>query len=93
MYSPVEAVRESNNEALRATPREYIQDSLEKHVPLQGTAIIPPGMADMRGDTMNYEEGADLMREKDAPGGAYKRYDFIVSSITVNTQIVQLHTD
>lgn len=77
MYSPVEAVKESNIEALKATPREYIQDSLEKHVPLQGTATIPPGMSDMRGDKMNYEEGADLMRERDAPGGAYKRYDFI----------------
>ena len=79
MYSPVEAVKESNMEAIKATPREYIQDSLVKHVPLQGTATIPPGMADLSGDVMNYQEGADLMRERDAPGGAYKRYDFIVS--------------
>jgi len=45
--SPVEAVRRSNAEALRATPRENIRDALDKHVPLQGTAIIPPGMSGM----------------------------------------------
>jgi hypothetical protein len=32
---------------------------------------------------MAYEEGADLMREPDAPGGAYKRYDFIVSFTSI----------
>jgi hypothetical protein len=78
LYPPIEAVRESNMEAIKATPRENIQDSLDKHVPLQGTAIIPPGMPDMSGRRMEYKEGADLMREKDAAGGAYKRYDFIV---------------
>lgn len=80
MYAPVEAVKESNMEALRATPREYIQDSLEKHVPLQGTGTIPAGARDMRGNVMDYEEGADLMREPDAKGGAYKRWEGIVSS-------------
>jgi len=68
-------------EAIKATPREFIDDSLTKHVPLQGTAVVPPGMADMRGHVMSYEEGADLMREKDAPGGAYKRWDFVVSDL------------
>ncbi|KAJ6789623.1 hypothetical protein PWT90_09365 [Aphanocladium album] len=77
MYSPVEAVRDSNMAALRATPQEYIQDSLVHHRPLQGTALIPSGGVDGRGNVMRYEEGADLMREPDAPGGAYKRYDFI----------------
>lgn len=72
--SPVEAVRGTNEEALRATPRENITDSLRRHVPLHGTAIIPPGMAGMDGRTMRYEEGADLMREEDAPGGAYRRW-------------------
>ncbi|KAH0444219.1 hypothetical protein CcaCcLH18_00444 [Colletotrichum camelliae] len=76
-YAPVEAVKESNEEALRATPREYIQDSLTKHVPLQGTGTVPVGGSDMRGNVMNYEEGADLMREPDAQGGAYKRWDGI----------------
>lgn len=78
-YSPLSALKYSNQEALKATPKEYIQDSLTKHVPLQGTAVLPPGARDMSGHTMTYEEGADLMREPDAPGGAYKRYDFIVS--------------
>lgn len=72
--SPVAAVAGTNAEALRATPRERIIDSLEKHVPLQGTAVIPPGMAGVDGVPMNYEEGADLMREPDAAGGAYKRW-------------------
>jgi len=78
MYSPVEAVKDTNIEALKATPVEYLKDSLYKHVPLQGTAVVPPGEKDMGGRTMDYEEGADLMREKDAPGGAYKRWDHIV---------------
>lgn len=73
--SPVEAVRKTNAEAIRATPRENIKDSLDKHMPLQGTAVIPPGMAGLDGREMQYEEGADLMREPDAPGGAYKRWE------------------
>jgi hypothetical protein len=78
--SPVEAVRGTNAEAIRATPRENIKDSLDKHVPLQGTAVIPSGMAGLDGREMEYEEGADLMREPDAPGGAYKRWEGVVSS-------------
>ena len=78
MTSPVEAVRGSNAEALRATPREYIKDSLHKHVPLQGTATIPPGLPGFDGKPMRYQEGADLMREDDAPGGAYKRWETVV---------------
>jgi hypothetical protein len=78
--SPVEAVRGTNAEAIRATPRENIKDSLDKHVPLQGTGVIPPGMAGLDGREMEYEEGADLMREPDAPGGAYKRWEGVVSS-------------
>jgi hypothetical protein len=79
--SPVEAVKDSNAEALKATPMEHIRDALDKHVPLQGTAVIPPGMAGLNGNTMVYEEGADLMREPDAPGGPYKRWEHIVCSI------------
>lgn len=82
--SPVEAVRVSNAEALRATPRENIRDALDRHVPLQGTAVIPPGMAGLDGRPMQYKEGADLMRESDAPGGAYKRWaDVVCNSHTV----------
>lgn len=76
-YSPVEAVKDTNMEALKATPVEFLKDSMDKHVPLQGTAIVPPGMQDMAGRTMDYQEGADLMRERDAPGGAYRRWDHI----------------
>jgi hypothetical protein len=70
-YPPVEAVRESNEEALRATPRENIVDAITKHRPLEGTANIPPGMPDSFGRVLHYEEGADLQRE---PGGDYKRW-------------------
>jgi hypothetical protein len=70
-YSPVAAVQESNEEALRATPRENITDALQKHRPLEGTAIVPPGVPDRMGRTYDYKEGADLMRE---PGGDYKRW-------------------
>ncbi|KAH6884551.1 hypothetical protein B0T10DRAFT_409859 [Thelonectria olida] len=76
-YSPVAAVHDSNMEAIRATPREYLEDSLRKHMPLQGTALIPNGAEDFHGNVMDYEEGADLMREPDAAGGAYKRWDGI----------------
>jgi len=70
--SPVAAVKETNAEALRATPKEYVRDALDKHMPLQGTAVIPPGGYDLSGKKMEYEEGADLMREESAEGGAYK---------------------
>ncbi|CAL3972436.1 hypothetical protein PZA11_004445 [Diplocarpon coronariae] len=75
--SPIEAVKGSNEEAIRATPREFIVDSLTKHVPLQGTALIPSGETSWDGKRMEYEEGADLMREPDAAGGAYKRWDHV----------------
>ncbi|KAF4459342.1 hypothetical protein FALBO_13911 [Fusarium albosuccineum] len=75
LYSPVAAVQNSNREAIRATPREYLEDSLQRHVPLQGTAIIPSGDQDFKGNTIEYAEGADLMREPDAVGGAYKRWE------------------
>ncbi|TLD29225.1 hypothetical protein PspLS_03613 [Pyricularia sp. CBS 133598] len=77
MYAPVEALKDSNMEAIRATPREFLQDSLQRHVPLQGTSQVPPGATDFSGNVMDYEEGADLMREGDAAGGAYKRWDGI----------------
>lgn len=77
--SPVAAVQDSNMEALRATPREYVMDSLQRHIPLQGTSTVPSGSLDYRGSRMSYEEGPDLMREPDAPGGPYKRWDDIVT--------------
>lgn len=84
--SPVEAVKETNAEALRATPKEHIRDALDKHIPLYGTAVIPPGGYDYSGQKMNYEEGADLMREDDAEGGAYKRWSGMVCCIGFSNQ-------
>jgi hypothetical protein len=61
--SPLEAVRESNEEALRATPRDKIIDSLHSHRPLDGTAFFPPGTTDRDGQTYEYEEGSNMMNE------------------------------
>ncbi|KAJ2981078.1 hypothetical protein NUW58_g6781 [Xylaria curta] len=44
---------------------------------LTPAVLVPPGQVDHTGNVMDYEEGADLMREKDAAGGAYKRYDHV----------------
>lgn len=41
--SPVAALETSNQEALKATPRENVQDALERHKPLDGVAVVPPG--------------------------------------------------
>ncbi|KAL9117794.1 MAG: hypothetical protein Q9187_005664 [Circinaria calcarea] len=68
--SPVEAVRSTTEETLKATPKEKIKDSIERHRPLDGVAVVPPGMTDLSGRTYNYEEGADLMVED----GNYKRW-------------------
>ncbi|OCL06538.1 hypothetical protein AOQ84DRAFT_378513 [Glonium stellatum] len=69
--SPIAAVSASNDEALKATPRENIIDALERHRPLEGVANIPPGMPDKFGRILDYEEGADLQREA---GGDYRRW-------------------
>ncbi|KAJ4315122.1 hypothetical protein N0V94_006116 [Neodidymelliopsis sp. IMI 364377] len=71
-YSPVAAVQESNEEALKATPRENIIDSLQRHRPLEGVAIVPPGMADKFGRVYDYEEGTDMQRDP-LNKGDYKR--------------------
>lgn len=74
--SPVVAVAETNRETLKATPVENLQDSLERHRPLDGVAVVPPGMKDKFGRTYQYEEGTDMMREL---GGDYKRWPGVVS--------------
>ena len=74
-YSPVAAVRMTNEEALKATPPEKVLDSLKEHRPLDGVAIVPPGMQAMNGRTYQYEEGTDLMIED---GGNYKRWPGVV---------------
>jgi len=73
--SPVEAVRGTNEEAIKATPPEKIQDSLKRHIPLDGTAIVPPGERDQLGRGYDYEEGTDMMREN---GGNYRRWPGMV---------------
>lgn len=72
--SPVAALETSNQEALKATPRENVQDALERHKPLDGVAVVPPGMPDRFGRVYNYEEGADLMHEENNDGPGYKRW-------------------
>ncbi|KAH8725275.1 hypothetical protein GQ44DRAFT_707452 [Phaeosphaeriaceae sp. PMI808] len=74
-YAPIAAVRETNEEALRATPRENIIDAVTKHRPLEGVANIPPGVPDPFGRVLHYKEGADLQRE---PGGDYRRWAGVV---------------
>lgn len=70
--SPVAAVRESNIEALKATPREMIYDSLRAHRPLDGVALVPPGVPDRNGQVYDYEE-KNLIIE-----GDYKRWPGVV---------------
>ena len=82
LTSPVEAVSGTNEEALKATPREKVVDSVERHRPLDGVAIVPPGLTDSTGATYNYHEGTDLMIEE----GNYKRWDGIVCSPPFGTQ-------
>jgi len=64
-YSPVEALRDSNEKAIRATPKANIVDCLEKHYPMQGTAVFPPGYNGME----DYEE-YDIQRLE----GGYRRW-------------------
>jgi len=72
--SPLEAVAASNEEALKATPREKIIDAVERHRPLDGVAAYPPGEVDRNGQVYRYEPGENLMIEGNPEGGAYKRY-------------------
>ncbi|KAI5846975.1 hypothetical protein BZA05DRAFT_131633 [Tricharina praecox] len=51
-HAPIEAVKYTNAAALAATPKASIQDSLEGHYPLQGTAMYRPG----EGGLGDYEE-------------------------------------
>lgn len=69
--SPLAAVEKSNAEALKATPRENIVDSIERHRPLDGVAAIPPGGTDRFGRKYTYEEGDNMMI---VDGGNYRRW-------------------
>ncbi|CDM32891.1 hypothetical protein DTO013E5_9402 [Penicillium roqueforti] len=61
--SPLEAVKESNAEALRATPHHKIADALNSHRPLDGVAFYPPGTMDRNGQEYSYEEGSNMMND------------------------------
>ncbi|PTU23907.1 hypothetical protein P175DRAFT_0427887 [Aspergillus ochraceoroseus IBT 24754] len=61
--SPLEALRESNAEALKATPYHKIVDSISRHRPLDGVAYYPPGHTDREGQTYEYEEGYNMMSD------------------------------
>ena len=75
LHSPVAAVRNTNEETLKATPPEMLLDSLRRHRPLDGVASVPPGMQDKHGKTYEYEEGTNMMIEN---GGNYKRWPGMV---------------
>ncbi|KAL9033233.1 MAG: hypothetical protein Q9214_007613 [Letrouitia sp. 1 TL-2023] len=68
--SPLEAVAVSNQEALKATPKEKVIDSIRQHRPLDGVAMVPPGHSDQGGRYYDYKEGTDVMIEE----GNYKRW-------------------
>lgn len=87
--SPVEAVRTSNEEALRATPKEMIKDSIDKHRPLDGVAMVPPGMEDRDGNVYNYNEGTNMMIENGPEGGAYKRWPGVVCIVQPNAPVIK----
>ncbi|KAK4550367.1 hypothetical protein LTR36_003334 [Oleoguttula mirabilis] len=72
--APIAALVGSNQEALKATPRENIRDAVERHKPLDGVADVPPGEADQFGRTYQYEEGTDMMREGTSGDAGYKRW-------------------
>lgn len=72
--SPIAALKTTNDEALKATPSENIKDAVERHMPLDGVAIVPPGMPDRFGRTYEYQEGTDMMRENLNGEPGYKRW-------------------
>lgn len=76
--SPVAAVEGTNREALRATPRENVMDSIQRHRPLDGTAVIAPGDSDRFGRKYEYKEGDNMMTYD---GANYKRWEEIVSCL------------
>lgn len=73
-HAPIAALETSNQEALKATPKENIKDAVERHQPLDGVAVVPPGQPDQFGRTYQYEEGTDMMREGTSSDAGYKRW-------------------
>ncbi|EKV19868.1 Pal1 cell morphology [Penicillium digitatum] len=79
--SPLDAVKESNAEALRATPHHKIADALNRHRPLDGVAFYPPGTTDRNGQEYSYEEGSNMMNDSSGnfmrlPGTKFTDEDF-----------------
>ncbi|RMZ90465.1 hypothetical protein DV736_g2315, partial [Chaetothyriales sp. CBS 134916] len=72
--SPLDALADSNAEALKATPYEKIIDSVRGHRPLDGVATYAPGETDRNGHTYEYEQGDNMMIADGAGGGPYKRW-------------------
>jgi hypothetical protein len=68
--SPVAAVKETNDETLKATPMYKIMDSIQRHRPLDGVGFYPPGTADEEGHVYDYKEGDNMMTERE---GNFKR--------------------
>lgn len=89
-YSPVAALKDSNEEALKATAGENVRDALEKHKPLDGVAIVPPGVPDQFGRVRHYEEGTN--ERLTGGGGDYKKYDGIVRTLIQNSILSKLLT-
>jgi Pal1 cell morphology protein len=52
--SPLQALKGSNAEALKATPHEKIVDSIQGHRPLDGVAAYAPGQMDKRWPGVQY---------------------------------------
>ncbi|CAN8101036.1 unnamed protein product [Discula destructiva] len=73
-FSPIAATKEGNKAAWEATPREAQLDAILKGRPLDNVAAVPPGHRAMNGQVMDYQEGADMMRDLNPGGGAYKRW-------------------
>ncbi|KAL0257448.1 hypothetical protein SLS55_008261 [Diplodia seriata] len=69
--SPLAALQDSNLEAIKATPQENVKNAVERHHPLDGVAVVPPGMTDRFGRRYDYEEGDDMMLHN---GGNYRRW-------------------
>ncbi|KIW00991.1 hypothetical protein, variant [Verruconis gallopava] len=87
--SPLAAVADSNAEALKATPRENIIDSIERHRPLVGTATIAPGETDRFGRRYDYKEGDNMMI---VDGGNYKRWPGVVRLTPFSTALCLRYT-
>ena len=75
-HGPVYALKHSNEEALRATPRDMVIDSIKGRRPLDGVAFFPPGTTDRDGQKYDYKEEYGMTTEDP---GDYKPWPSTVS--------------